>query len=77
MAYRPCSLCDRTSRTHRVSEQGICSTCEQAFHYWRKKTPSQIVKRARQLVSLQNRMDVLLGNVKSHSGARRKRRRAA
>ena len=71
MAYRRCDLCDRTTKTHRVSVEGICSTCEQAFHYWRKKTPSQMVKRARQLVSINNRMEVMLGNVKSH--VRRKR----
>jgi len=74
MAYRPCSLCDRTTRTHRVSEQGICATCEVALIYWRNKTPSQIVKRARALDSYQNRMELLLGNVKS---TRKRRRRAA
>ncbi len=74
---RNCSLCDRTSRTHRISKMGICSTCEQAFHYWRKRTPSQMIKRARQLVSLQNRMEVMLGNVSSHVRTKRTRRRAA
>ncbi len=74
MAYRSCSLCDRTTRTHRVAlESGICSTCEVALIYWRNKTPSQIVKRARALDSYQARMELLLGNVSST----RRRRRAA
>ncbi len=75
---RTCSLCDRTTRTHRISKMGICSTCEVGLIYWRKKTPSQMIKRARQLVSLQNRMEILLGNVAA-SPVRRKhsRRRAA
>ena len=74
--YKSCSLCDRTTRTHRISMQGICSTCEVALIYWRKKTPSQIVKRARALDSYQNRMGLLLGNVRS-VGRSKKRRRAA
>jgi len=74
---RKCSLCERTTRTHRVSKEGICSTCEQAFHYWRKKTPGQVIRRARQLVSLQNRMDIMLGNVATPIRTRRTRRRAA
>jgi hypothetical protein len=72
-----CSLCDRTTKTHRISAVGICSTCEVGIIYWRKKTASQIVKRARQLVSLQNRMELILGNVQSHVRRKHSRRRAA
>ena len=75
---RSCSLCDRTSKTHRISQVGICSTCEVGIIYWRKRTPTQIVKRARQLVSLQNRMELILGNVAtSHVRRKHSRRRAA
>ena len=69
-----CSLCDRTSKTHRISGEGICSTCEVALIYWKQKTNRQILKRARQIQSFANRMEVLLGNVRQ---APKRRRRAA
>jgi len=77
MAVRRCSLCSRTSRTHKISKVGICTTCDVALIYWRKKTSSQIVKRALQIESFQNRMTMLLGNVKRMPRKATRRRRAA
>lgn len=74
MAYKSCSLCDRTSKTHKISSVGVCSTCDVALIYWNTKTTTQKVKRARQLDSFQNRMEVTLGNVRTN---RRRRRRSA
>lgn len=69
---RQCALCDRTEKTHRISvEAGLCNPCEVAIHYWSKKTPTQIVKRARQIDSFQNRMEIVLGNVKRMPKRRR------
>ncbi|MEE8598802.1 MAG: hypothetical protein V3S69_04720 [Dehalococcoidales bacterium] len=76
MTIKTCKLCDRTTKTHRVSQEGLCSTCEVALIYWTKKTPSQMMKRARQLDSFQARMEITLGNVSSLKRSR-KRRRAA
>jgi len=74
MAPRQCSLCDRTDKTHRIGiESGICSTCEVALIYWRGKTATQLVKRARQIDSFNNRMEILLGNVKRMPGKKRRR----
>jgi hypothetical protein len=63
---KQCILCDRTERTHRIAPTtGLCNPCEVALVYWKKKTPTQIIKRANQISSFQNRMEVLLGNVKT------------
>lgn len=72
-SIKGCSLCDRTEKTHRISKSGICSTCEVALIYWKQKTNSQILKRARQIDSFVNRMELLVGNVSRTS----KKRRAA
>lgn len=74
MAYKRCSLCDRTSKTHKISSVGVCSTCDVALIYWNTKTTTQKVKRARQLDSFQNRMEITLGNVRT---TKRRRRRSA
>ncbi|WP_455363549.1 hypothetical protein [[Eubacterium] cellulosolvens] len=72
MAVRQCALCDRTEKTHRISvEAGLCNPCEVALSYWRNKTPTQLVKRARQIDSFQNRMELLMGNVKRMPKRRR------
>lgn len=64
MANRQCGLCDRTTRTHHIyKESGICTACDMALRYWQGRTPRQMLKRAKQIQSFQNRMDVLLGNV--------------
>jgi hypothetical protein len=69
-----CILCDRTERTHKISSVGVCSTCDVALIYWSSKTTTQKVKRARQLDSFQNRMEITLGNIRTN---RRKKRKAA
>lgn len=68
-----CLLCDRTDKTHHISSEGICNACEAGILYWRRKTATAMVRRVRQLESFQNRMELLLGNVKS---ANKKRKRA-
>lgn len=67
-----CTLCDRTESTHHISEAGVCATCDVSLIYWRKRTTTQIVKRARQIQSFTNRMELLLGNVKSMPGRKKK-----
>jgi hypothetical protein len=74
MAIKRCSLCDRTEKTHKISSVGICSTCDVALIYWNSKTTTQKVKRARQLDSFQNRMEITLGNVRT---TKRRSRRSA
>lgn len=74
MANRQCSLCDRTTRTHTIyKESGLCTACDMALRYWQNKTPRQMLKRQRQVQSFQNRMDTLLGNVKSLPAKKRRR----
>lgn len=77
MAVRKCELCDRTESTHHITTAGLCTACDVAIHYWRKKSPSQMMARSRQIDSFANRMSVLLGNVKSlpRAGATRKKRK--
>lgn len=70
---RKCILCDRTEKTHHISVERICTACDQAIRYWRGRTATQMIKRVRQLQSFHNRMDLLLGNVKSIN---KKRKRA-
>lgn len=62
---KQCSLCDRTSKTHHITEEGICNCCVQYLYYWRQKTAKQIMKRLRQVESFERRLEVLAGsNVK-------------
>lgn len=69
-----CDLCPRTSKTHTIGrESGICNACDAVLRYWHTKTPRQVMRRARQIDSFQNRMEVLLGAIKQP----RKRKRAA
>lgn len=75
MAYKYCSLCDRTSKTHKISAVGVCSTCDVSLIYWNGKTTTQKIKRARALDSFQARMEITLGNVRNLR--RRKSRRVA
>lgn len=68
-----CSLCDRTSSTHHISQHGLCTACEMAFRYWKNKTPKQIMARARQVDSFHNRFEIMLGNIKRIPAKTRKR----
>jgi hypothetical protein len=72
MTIRKCSLCDRTESTHKISQVGVCSTCTVSIIYWRKKSTTKIIARARQIDSFHNRMELLLGNVKRLPAKRRK-----
>lgn len=77
MALKQCKLCDRDESTHHITQAGLCTACDANLHYWKNRTTSQIMKRARQVDSFQARMNVLLGNVKTlpKAGAGTKRRR--
>ncbi len=79
MPARRCSLCPRTARTHHISAEGVCSTCDVALIYWNKRTTSQKMRRARQLDSFQNRMAISLGNIQTmpRTHARKVRSRVA
>ena len=69
-----CSLCPRTEKTHKISSEGVCSTCDVALIYWNKRTTTQKMRRARALDSFQARMSISLGGVRTIHV--RKRRRA-
>lgn len=77
---RQCELCDRTEKTHRIGkESGLCTPCEVALVYWRRKSAAKIMKRVRQVQSFARRFEVLTGggsfadNVVSISSAKRRR----
>jgi len=72
MTIRKCALCDRTESTHHITAAGICKTCDVSLIYWRKKSSTKIMARARQIDSFHNRMELLLGNVKRLPAKRRK-----
>lgn len=57
-----CGVCE--DREAEMPRLGICKPCYQGLWYWSKKTPRQQLKRAKQLDTLQARMEVSLGNVK-------------
>lgn len=53
------------------SEKSLCAACYQGMYYWRDRTPTDIVKRKRQINRLANRMDYMQPHVRVS-----KRRRA-
>ncbi len=69
-----CVLCPRTEKTHKISNEGVCKTCDIALIYWNKKTTTQKMRRARALDSFQARMSISLGSIRTVQV--RKRRRA-
>ena len=40
----------------------LCKTCYQGMYYWKDRTPTEVVKRAKQLQVLSDRMDMMGGN---------------
>jgi len=42
------------------SKIGLCKKCYSAIHYWHKKTPKALVKRAQQLQIYRGRMDLMM-----------------
>lgn len=77
MTIRRCKLCPRTVRTHKISREGVCSTCDVALIYWNKRTTSQKMRRARALDSFQARMSISLGNIRTMPRQAKKRKRVA
>ncbi len=69
-----CSLCPRTEKTHKISSEGVCKTCDIALIYWNKKTTTQKMRRARALDSFQARMSISLGSIRTVHVARKRRR---
>ena len=53
------SACDRPME---MPESGLCKTCYQGMYYWKDKTPTQVMKRQRQLAVLEERMEMMGGN---------------
>lgn len=39
---------------------GLCSKCYSAIHYWHKKSPKQLIKRAQNLQLYRGRMNLLM-----------------
>ncbi len=77
MTIRRCILCTRTARTHHISAENVCKTCDVALIYWNGRTTSQKMKRARALDSFQARMAISLGNIRTMPRKVQKRRRVA
>jgi hypothetical protein len=55
------------------SEHGLCATCYAGMYYWKNKTPTQILRRRRQLYRLQGRMEMMTPNVKHLDQVKRKK----
>lgn len=56
---------------------GLCKPCYAALWYWQRlKSPGDLLERAKQLDILQARADLMLGNIKRTSRAKRKKRAA-
>lgn len=43
-------------------EAELCRNCYQAMYYWRDRSPTDVMKRQKQLVVLENRMELMSGN---------------
>ena len=69
-----CVLCPRTEKTHHISDEGVCKTCDIALIYWNKRTTTQKMRRARALDSFQARMAISLGSVRTIQVAKKRRR---
>ncbi len=52
---------------------GLCLACYAGMHYWKHRSPTDIVKRKRQLARLTERMDYMQPSVRV---ATRRRKRA-
>jgi hypothetical protein len=44
---------------------GLCATCYNGMYYWKGATPTRILKRAKQLAVLTDRMELISGNRRS------------
>lgn len=61
--------CDR--EVHHTT-LGLCACCYASIWYWQRlKTPRELLERAKQLDIFQARTDLLLGNIKRTSRAKR------
>lgn len=52
------------------SDKSLCAACYQGMYYWKDRTPTDIVRRKRQIARLAHRMDYMQPNVRV---ARRRR----
>lgn len=66
-------IVDNCTRPIKHPTAELCNACYVGLLYWSKKTPTQMIERQRQLVVLEARMAVSLGNVRV---AKRKRKAA-
>lgn len=63
MAKKLCVVEGCTDKaTH--SDKSLCSACYQGMYYWRDRTPTDIVRRKRQIARLAARMDYMQPNVR-------------
>lgn len=60
---------------HYVSS-GLCKACYAGMHYWKGRSPTDIVRRKQQLERLEARMAMMLP-ARVRTMARRRRRRSA
>ena len=52
---------------------GLCKACYAGMHYWKGRSPTDIVQRMKQLVRLSSRMDSMMPHVRTIRGRRRRR----
>jgi hypothetical protein len=53
------NACEREAK---YVESGLCDTCYAGMYYWKNKTPTQILRRQKQLAVLEERMELMGGN---------------
>jgi DNA-directed RNA polymerase subunit RPC12/RpoP len=63
MRTKWCDLCENIEATH--AEETLCHKCYHRVLYWTKKTPTQMMRRVKNLELYSKTMDAMLGNVKS------------
>lgn len=68
-----CRYCGERPITYPVSE--CCHACYQWFWYWSRKGPKAVMRRARQLETLDTRMRALMGELPGSNEPKRGKRR--
>jgi len=53
------------------SDKSLCNACYQGMYYWKDRSPTDIVRRKRQINRLSHRMDYMQPNVRVTNRRRR------
>lgn len=62
------TVCHTPNCTGEVGERsviGLCGKCYSAIHYWHKKSPKQLIKRAQDIQIYRGRMDLMMPSATS------------